>query len=240
MVRLDAAPLELGGMAHRVERRPRDERERVRAAVHGAGCRVIAHAQAATLQPGGWTAGRPPPGLAFTAVSGHIAGDRRWRPAPPEPCRGQMDQIIGGGAPADADLVKDSDQRRFAKDVLEASRTLYPGTPALTPNAVKAILQYSALRLRGATGAGSELPFGCAGWFARGVLQDPAACAVQHARLPTREPRGVTSSRCCCWTRGTLAQRPLRRHAAAWPANSLRLAPGSWTVRFDCGHPRRR
>jgi putative thioredoxin len=34
-----------------------------------------------------------------------------------------MDQIIGGGAPADADLVKDSDQRRFAKDVLEASRT---------------------------------------------------------------------------------------------------------------------
>ncbi|HKU98476.1 MAG TPA: thioredoxin [Vineibacter sp.] len=34
-----------------------------------------------------------------------------------------MDQIIGGGAPADADLVKDSDQKRFAKDVLEASRT---------------------------------------------------------------------------------------------------------------------
>jgi putative thioredoxin len=34
-----------------------------------------------------------------------------------------MDQIIGGGVPADADLVKDSDQRRFAKDVLEASRT---------------------------------------------------------------------------------------------------------------------
>ena len=34
-----------------------------------------------------------------------------------------MDQIIGGGAPADADLVKDSDQQRFAKDVLEASRT---------------------------------------------------------------------------------------------------------------------
>jgi putative thioredoxin len=34
-----------------------------------------------------------------------------------------MDQIIGGGAPAgDADLVKDSDQRQFAKDVLEASR----------------------------------------------------------------------------------------------------------------------
>jgi putative thioredoxin len=35
-----------------------------------------------------------------------------------------MDQIISGGAPAgDADLVKDSDQRRFAKDVMEASRT---------------------------------------------------------------------------------------------------------------------
>jgi putative thioredoxin len=35
-----------------------------------------------------------------------------------------MDQIIGGGTPAgDADLVKDSDQKRFAKDVLEASRT---------------------------------------------------------------------------------------------------------------------
>lgn len=35
-----------------------------------------------------------------------------------------MDQIIAGGAPAeDADLVKDSDQRRFAKDVMEASRT---------------------------------------------------------------------------------------------------------------------
>jgi putative thioredoxin len=35
-----------------------------------------------------------------------------------------MDQIIGGGAPGgDADLVKDSDQKRFAKDVLEASRT---------------------------------------------------------------------------------------------------------------------
>ncbi|HEX2890590.1 thioredoxin [Vineibacter terrae] len=34
-----------------------------------------------------------------------------------------MDQIIGGDPAADADLVKDSDQRRFAKDVLEASRT---------------------------------------------------------------------------------------------------------------------
>ena len=34
-----------------------------------------------------------------------------------------MDQIIAGGAPADADLIKDSDQKRFAKDVLEASRT---------------------------------------------------------------------------------------------------------------------
>jgi putative thioredoxin len=35
-----------------------------------------------------------------------------------------MDQIISGGAPAgDADLVKDSDQRHFAKDVMEASRT---------------------------------------------------------------------------------------------------------------------
>ncbi|MCW5746816.1 MAG: thioredoxin [Alphaproteobacteria bacterium] len=34
-----------------------------------------------------------------------------------------MDQIIGGGAPGgDADLVKDSDQKRFAKDVLEASK----------------------------------------------------------------------------------------------------------------------
>jgi putative thioredoxin len=35
-----------------------------------------------------------------------------------------MDQLIGGGAPGgDADLVKDSDQKRFAKDVLEASKT---------------------------------------------------------------------------------------------------------------------
>ena len=34
-----------------------------------------------------------------------------------------MDQIIGGGAPAGgADLVKDSDQKRFAKDVIDASR----------------------------------------------------------------------------------------------------------------------
>ncbi len=34
-----------------------------------------------------------------------------------------MDQIIGGAPAGDADLVKDSDQRSFAKDVLEASRT---------------------------------------------------------------------------------------------------------------------
>ncbi|QQS10613.1 MAG: thioredoxin [Rhodospirillales bacterium] len=34
-----------------------------------------------------------------------------------------MDQVIGGGAPAgDADLVKDTDQRAFGKDVIEASR----------------------------------------------------------------------------------------------------------------------
>jgi putative thioredoxin len=34
-----------------------------------------------------------------------------------------MDQIIGGTPGGDADLVKDSDQRSFAKDVLEVSRT---------------------------------------------------------------------------------------------------------------------
>jgi subtilisin family serine protease len=40
--------------------------------------------------------------------------------------------------------------------ILEAQRVAHPGTPALTPNAVKAILQYSSVPVR--DGSGASIP----------------------------------------------------------------------------------
>src|SRR3954468_20447803 len=48
-------------------------------------------------------------------------------PTPESPFRGLMEPMLKGAAPAaapPADLIKDSDQTKFAKDVLEASRTV--------------------------------------------------------------------------------------------------------------------
>src|SRR6185436_18277126 len=53
--------------------------------------------------------------LAISGLSRHIPAQRGPQ---------FMDQIIGNGAAAGgADLVKDSDQKKFAKDVIDASRT---------------------------------------------------------------------------------------------------------------------
>src|SRR5216684_2215971 len=61
-----------------------------------------------------------------------VAPLRQWgsgatlRTTPKIPVRGPMETMLKGDAPqaAPADLIKDSDQTKFAKDVLDASRTV--------------------------------------------------------------------------------------------------------------------
>src|SRR5471032_1349911 len=66
------------------------------------------------------TTGSPCVPLASLGVGSHIGGDRKFPP------RGLMETMLQGAAPqaVPADLIKDSDQTKFAKDVLETSRTV--------------------------------------------------------------------------------------------------------------------
>jgi len=64
--------------------------------------------------------------------------------------------------------------------LLEANRSAHPNAPALTPNAVKAILQYSSLRIRDAAGVDyDDLSQGAGSLNAAGAL-DLAPVVVDH------------------------------------------------------------
>ena len=66
--------------------------------------------------------------------------------------------------------------------VLEANRAAFPSTAGLTPNAVKAILQFSAVRLRGEDGVlYNELTQG-----AGGVNRPELSIGCAHRSLTTR------------------------------------------------------
>src|SRR5713226_1764277 len=69
---------------------------------------------------------RASPGGPFVAPLRQWGSGATLRTTPKIPVRGPMETMLKGDAPqaAPADLIKDSDQTKFAKDVLEASRTV--------------------------------------------------------------------------------------------------------------------